>query len=211
MRRVRSCSISLFALLVLSLGVGCDSGDGDKDGEKDACANGVCATEDVAASVDVADPPAEDVSQPEEDVAAAVDTAEPTPDVQIVEEIQLPEDVQPISNDIIIPYTELSTTAKFFEYEGDKATVSYFGVLDAQGGVHLAFDACDVCYGAKLGYSQQGDLMVCNNCGNKFPITGIGTTNKGGGCWPGYLEVTLTETEVIIDPEVLEAGSWYFE
>ncbi len=210
MRRARSCSISLIFLLVLSLGVGCESGEGDKDGEQDACANGACAAADVIAAVDVPESPAEDVTEPEE-VVAVVDTVEPTPDVQVVEEIEVPEDIQPISNDIIIPIAELSTTAKFFTYEWHDTVISYFAVLDEDGGVHFAFDACDVCYGAKMGYSQEGNLMVCNNCGNKFAITGIGTTNRGGGCWPGYLEVTLTETEVIIDPAVLEAGSWYFE
>jgi hypothetical protein len=194
---------------VLTLGVGCDSGDGNKDGEQDACANGACATEDVAAAIEAVETPAEDVNRPEE--VAAEDAAEAAPDVQAIEEISAPEEIQPVSNDIIIPIADLSTTAKYFTHEWHNVTISYFGVLDEDGGVHMAFDACDVCYGAKKGYSQQGNLMVCNNCGNKFEITGIGTTNKGGGCWPGYLEVTLTETDVVIDPAVLEAGSWYFE
>ena len=212
MTLVRSCSVSLFALLLLSWGVGCDSGNGDKDGEQDVCANGACATVDVEASVDapVGADASPDVSQPAEEILLS-DTAVADPDVEPVAEITAVEDVPPVSTDIVIPMAVLSTTAKFFTHQWHNVTIKYFGVLDADGGVHMAFDACDVCYGAKKGYSQQGDLMVCNNCGNKFAITGIGTENKGGGCWPGFLEVTLTETDEIIDPAVLEAGSWYFE
>ena len=36
--------------------------------------------------------------------------------------------------------------------------------------------------------------MVCNNCGNKYPIDGLGTENKNpGGCWPGYLPSTVSD------------------
>lgn len=206
MSRLCRCSISLFALLVFSLGVGCDSGDGNKDGDEDACANGTCMTADASAGIDAVGAPetADDVQLPEEDLTV--------PDVAVVEEIAIPEeDIQPISDDIIIPIADLSTTAKFFTHEWHNVVISYFAVLDFDGGVHIAFDACDVCYGAKKGYSQLGDLMVCNNCGNKFSISGIGTENKGGGCWPGYLEVTITETDVIVERAVLEAGAWYFE
>ncbi|MBW2454153.1 MAG: DUF2318 domain-containing protein [Deltaproteobacteria bacterium] len=112
---------------------------------------------------------------------------------------------------IIIPLSELNATAAFHSYEAITATVQFFAVLGVDSAPHIAFDACDVCYGAKLGYSQDGDEMVCNNCGNRFAITGIGTENQGGGCWPGYLQMTTTATDVVIEPEILEAGSWYFE
>lgn len=214
MSTFRNWAISLFASLLLSGALGCDSGKGDNDSEQDACANGACTTTDVEATLDTAvggdTTPVPDSTQPTEEVQFE-DTTIPEPDIAPVEEIVALEDTPPVSTDIIIPIADLSTTAKFFTHEWHNVTISYFGVLDANGGVHMAFDACDVCYGAKKGYSQDGDLMVCNNCGNKFSISGIGTENKGGGCWPGFLEVTVTDTDVVIDPEVLEAGSWYFE
>jgi hypothetical protein len=111
---------------------------------------------------------------------------------------------------IVIPLASLTPTATFFTYEALTTTVRYFAVLDGTNAPHVAFDACDVCYGAKKGYQQVGTEMVCNNCGNSFEITGIGTENVGGGCWPGYLEVALTATDILIEPETLEAGSWYF-
>ena len=43
-------------------------------------------------------------------------------------------------------------------------------------------DACNACYHAKLGYHQNGDLMVCNNCGMAFKSTDI--EKVAGGCNP---------------------------
>jgi hypothetical protein len=110
-----------------------------------------------------------------------------------------------------VPKADLSTTASFYEYEGEAATIRYFAVLDDLGEPHVAFDACDSCYPADKGYRQEGDLMVCNNCGNSYGIEDLGTQNRGGGCWPGFLPFTETDTELLILVSDLEAGSYYFE
>ena len=75
----------------------------------------------------------------------------------------------------------------------------------------MAIDACDVCHAALKGYSQDGEWMVCNNCGQRFHVDGIGEENQDGGCNPGFIMVEITEDYVLIEPEVLEASSWYFE
>lgn len=112
---------------------------------------------------------------------------------------------------ILIPLAELSQDANFYEYESPDIIIAYFAVLDADGQPHVAFDACDVCYPSHKGYRQEGEEMVCNNCGNRFEIDGIGTENTAGGCWPGFLPIEITATDVVLQPEDLEAGSWYFE
>ncbi len=112
---------------------------------------------------------------------------------------------------IVIMLSDLTTTAQFYEYEAVSATVHYFALLDEGGEPHVAVDACDVCYGAKKGYRQDGDEMVCNNCGLTFDIDGIGSENRTGGCNPGYIPIEITAESVIIEPEALEAASWYFE
>lgn len=184
------------------LGSGCDTGGGD-DGNGGVGEDTILA-EDSVMGLDTAPPPedtlpAGDTAPPPEDTLPAEDTAPPS------------EDTEKPADEFVIPLAELSGTAKFYSWKAPAATVKFFAVLDAAGGVHVAFDACDLCYGAKLGYSQEGDMMVCNNCGNKFLITGIGTTNRGGGCWPGYLPVTIGEDAVTIQHADLKAGSWYFQ
>ncbi len=110
-----------------------------------------------------------------------------------------------------VPKAELSTEATHYEYEGETATIRYFAVLDSESAYHVAFDACDACFPADKGYSQDGDDMVCNNCGNRYAILDLGEQNGGGGCWPGYLPFTETDTELLILVSDLEAGSYYFE
>jgi uncharacterized membrane protein len=112
---------------------------------------------------------------------------------------------------IRIPIQELSTTAQFFEEEIDNVKIKYFAVKDDDGDVKTAFDACDVCYNSKKGYTQDGEYMICNNCGNKYHVSGLGTENKrGGGCWPSYLESNIENGELVIKKTSLEEGAYKF-
>jgi uncharacterized membrane protein len=97
--------------------------------------------------------------------------------------------------------------AQFFEYGG----AEFFVVRAGNGAVKTAFDACDVCYKSKKGYRQEGGDMVCNNCGNHYKISGLGTKNlRGGGCWPGYLPNSVEGNELVIKKSDLEAGRYRF-
>jgi uncharacterized membrane protein len=110
-------------------------------------------------------------------------------------------------NVIKIPLDSISKTAQFFDYEG----IEFFVVRAKDGSVKTAFNACDVCYRSKKGYRQEGDDMVCNNCGNHYRISGLGNANlKGGGCWPGYLEARIEGDYMVIVKSSLEAGRYRF-
>ena len=112
---------------------------------------------------------------------------------------------------ISIPLDGVSTQAKFFEYETGGSTVRFFAIKGSDGSVKTAFDACDVCFNSKKGYRQEGSNMVCNNCGNKYPIDGLGTENRNpGGCWPSYLPSTVVGNNVVIQKADLAAGKAMF-
>jgi uncharacterized membrane protein len=111
------------------------------------------------------------------------------------------------SNSIKISLSEVSTTAKFYDYK----CIEYFVVKAIDGSVKTAFNACDVCYKSKKGYRQEGNDMVCNNCGNFYPISVLGTKNlKGGGCWPGYLPSSIEGDYLVIQKSDLEEGDYRF-
>ena len=108
---------------------------------------------------------------------------------------------------IIIPVAGITGTAQFFDYQG----IKFFVVRAKDGSVKTAFDACDVCYRSKKGYRQDGDDMVCNNCGNHYRISGLGTANlAGGGCWPGYLQAKVEGENLVITKTALESGRYRF-
>lgn len=110
-----------------------------------------------------------------------------------------------------IPMSEISGTAKFYEYDTGGKTIRFFAVKASDGTVKTGFDACDVCYDSGKGYRQEGDYMVCNNCGNRYPISGLGTENKNpGGCWPGYLPSTVVGDNLVIQRSDIASGDWRF-
>lgn len=112
--------------------------------------------------------------------------------------------------DIFIPLSNLSTTASFYSYESEGVTIRFFAVLDASGNVHAAFDACDVCYEAKKGYRQNGNVMRCINCGQEFSINSIGVDNTAGGCWPSFLPIVIDDGNVVVKIADLEEKRYMF-
>jgi uncharacterized membrane protein len=119
-------------------------------------------------------------------------------------------ELQQNETEVRIPISDISTTAKFYSYDSNGVSVRYFTVNDNQGNVHVAFDACDVCYEAKKGYKQNGDVMQCLNCGKTFSITSIGTENTAGGCWPSFLPMNSDGNDVVIKIADLESKNYMF-
>ena len=113
-----------------------------------------------------------------------------------------------VDGDVVkIALAGIGESAQFFDYDG----IEFFVVRSEDGFVKIAFDACDVCYGAKKGYRQEGEDMVCNNCGNHYKISGIGTANlSGSGCWPGYLSAEVEGDYLVITKLSLESGRYRF-
>ena len=101
------------------------------------------------------------------------------------------------SDAVTISLASLSNTVDFYEYDDNGVKISYFVVLGSDGKARTAFDACDVCGGYK-GYRQQGNDIVCNNCGKVFRIDGLGSKNKGYGCWPSFLPHEIEGDNLII-------------
>ncbi len=110
---------------------------------------------------------------------------------------------------VSVPLSELSAKARFYEYKtaGGK-TVRFFAMKSSDGVYRAALDACDVCFAAKKGYRQQGDDMVCNNCGNHFHSAQVNEVH--GGCNPVGLERKVDGDRLNVSAKELEAGASYF-
>lgn len=114
------------------------------------------------------------------------------------------------SDDYIkIPLSDLSEDVQFYTYKDNGVNVNYFVVLGSDGKPRTAFDACDVCGGYK-GYEQRGSDIVCRNCGKVFRIDGLGTQNRGSGCWPSYLPHQVEGDEIFIKITDIEEGRHWF-
>ncbi len=71
---------------------------------------------------------------------------------------------------IAIPLKDISDgKAHYFKVKAvDGVMVSFFTLKSRDGVIRAAIDACDVCYKAGKGYVQDGDFMICENCGQRF-------------------------------------------
>lgn len=113
------------------------------------------------------------------------------------------------SGEVRIPIAELADhLAHYFTFMVGTLPVEFFAIWTPDSVIRTALNACDICYRAKLGYRQDGTFMVCNNCGNRFPIERIALAT--GGCNPVPLAARVDGQALVITALVLEAGLAYF-
>ncbi len=115
-----------------------------------------------------------------------------------------------IGDTIQIKMSDITNVVKFFSYYDKGVSIRYFVVIGIDDLVHVALDACDVCYTAKQGYTQENNNMLCKNCGLEFAIENLGTDNLEGGCWPSYLPVKTEDDAISIKISDLRLKSFMF-
>jgi hypothetical protein len=98
--------------------------------------------------------------------------------------------------------------AHFFVYPAKEKSIFFFAMRSADGGIRVAFDACVACNHAKRGYRQEGDHVVCNNCGMGFMPAEIGKLTDG--CNPIVLRTSMEGPVIKVTTKDLEAGASYF-
>lgn len=99
--------------------------------------------------------------------------------------------------------------ARHFDFKDGQHTIRYFVIKSADGVLRAAFDACDVCWPAGKGYYQEGDVMVCRNCGRKFASDKVNEVK--GGCNPAPLNRRVEGDRLVIEADDLRAGRGYFD
>lgn len=108
---------------------------------------------------------------------------------------------------LAIPIADLSQTASFYKADLGGTEVEVVALKDSKGNLRTAFNACQVCYSSGKGYYvQDGDYLVCQNCGNSFTIDQVGVASGGCNPWPILdSDRTVTDDEIQISYDVLKA------
>lgn len=118
----------------------------------------------------------------------------------------------PADQDIVIPISDITETAKFYPVDVEGTTLEVVAVKASDGSIRTAFNTCQVCYDSGKGYyEQQGDLLVCQNCGNQFSMDRVEV--EAGGCnpWPIFDEnKTVTEDSITISYGFLKESKGIF-
>ena len=130
-------------------------------------------------------------------------TSTPTPNAGSVAAVQTG------GSDVSYPVSMFADgKARHFDYKADGLTIRYFILKSSDGVLRAAFDACDVCWPAGKGYYQEGDDMVCRNCGRRF--ASILVNEVKGGCNPAPLNRNVQGNQLVLKAEDILQGKTYF-
>ncbi len=118
-------------------------------------------------------------------------------------------DLTPKDGTLKIPTKDVSDgTAHYFKVKADDGmSVSFFVLMSTDGVIRAAIDSCDVCYRSGKGYIQEGDFMVCTNCGKRFASSRINDVK--GGCNPAPLNRQIVDDNLLISMKDINSNSWY--
>lgn len=108
-------------------------------------------------------------------------------------------------NQLQIPTSGFETNmVRFFNTELDGKKIYFMIVKDEKGVYRAAANGCEVCFASKKGFRQEGDFIVCNNCGNQFSLDTLGVTK--GGCNPGPInpDIPVNNGNLIIKTSELQ-------
>ena len=109
------------------------------------------------------------------------------------------------NGDMQIPKNEVTATARFYPYTLDGVLMEVLALRAPDGTVRTAFNTCQVCYSSGRGYYvQQGDVLVCQNCRNRFKASQVELIK--GGCNPVPITADLKKE----DATTITISQWLF-
>jgi len=108
----------------------------------------------------------------------------------------VPARMLPVQNSQVrIPLSELTDSSlHFYAVDVEGTTMRFLVVHQSNGNYAVALDACQIC--GWSGYRQQGQNVICRNCGATIYIPSIG---EHGGCNPVPVKSSVEGGEVIVD------------
>ena len=114
--------------------------------------------------------------------------------------------------DLVIRISEVTENAVFYPVDIEGTRLEVLAVKAPNGTIRTAFNTCQVCYGSGRGfYKQQGTVLVCQNCGNRFRMSQVEV--RSGGCNPVPIfpaNKTVTDTTITISKDFLKEAKAIF-
>jgi high-affinity iron transporter len=98
-----------------------------------------------------------------------------------------------------IPLSELTDSSlHYYTADVDNTVIRFLVIHKTNGDYATALDACQICGAA--GYRQEGQNIICRNCGAAIYVPSIGDS---GGCNPIAVKSLVEGGEVIVDLSAL--------
>ncbi|WP_232616866.1 DUF2318 domain-containing protein [Treponema primitia] len=107
-----------------------------------------------------------------------------------------------VDQDLVIPLSDLSGTAQFYPVVIEGVQMEVLAVKAPDGSYRTVFNTCQVCYGSGRGYyKQNGNVLVCQNCGNRFPLNRVEVSSGGCNPVPIFPQYKVQDDEKIVIPK----------
>lgn len=120
--------------------------------------------------------------------------------------------VAALAEDIVIQISDITETAAFIPYKAGNTDMEVIAVKAPDGSIRTALNTCQVCYDSGRGYyKQEGDALVCQNCGNRFKISQV--EKEKNGCNPVPIlssDKTEDDSTITIPGKFLTASKGLF-
>lgn len=121
----------------------------------------------------------------------------------------------PDAQGVTIDKNTVTEIAAFIPYQSGDTYMEVIAIRAGDGTVRTALNTCQVCFDSGRGYyKQEGEVLVCQNCGNRFAVDQVEVVK--GGCNPVPIfedDKTETADTITISDEVMAGyrtlfGKW---
>jgi uncharacterized membrane protein len=107
-----------------------------------------------------------------------------------------------VDQDLVIQLKDLSGTAQFYPVIIEGVQMEVLAVKAPDGSYRTVFNTCQVCYASGRGfYKQSGNVLVCQNCGNRFPLSRVEVSSGGCNPVPIFPQYKVQDDEKIVIPK----------
>lgn len=116
-----------------------------------------------------------------------------------------------VGDSFVIPISELKNDVKFYSLNYNGANVEILAAIDKNGNPKVTLNTCQNCMGSpKAFFVQEGDSVVCQNCGIGHQIETIGTAKRG--CNPIPIDsLVIDDKNISFDKNELLASAGLFK
>lgn len=116
------------------------------------------------------------------------------------------------NDNMVINVADVTETANFYAYDKLGTYMEVLAVKAPDGTVRTAFNTCQVCYSSGRGYYiQEGNVLVCQNCGNRFKMDEVEVARGGCNPVPIFKEMKeVTDTTITIPKELFAEAEGIF-
>ena len=138
-------------------------------------------------------------------------TEAPATEEPVVETAAKAESAEAAVEGLTIELSALTEEPLFIDWEQDGTVMQLIALVDGSGAPQLAYNTCQVCAGSPYAYFEyQSGMLVCQNCGNRFPLSSVGKVS--GGCNPmPVTEYASDGAQLVVSEEALAQAAPSFK